>query len=55
MFLYKKKPSIEQQLMEQMKESSHKLEIANRDREISRLKTELALKDLIIKFKEVTG
>lgn len=52
MFLYKKNPTEEEQLMEQMKENNYKLEIARRDREISMLKLQLAVKDCMLVVKE---
>ena len=53
MFLYRKNPSEEQQLMEQMKENDYKLEIARRDREISMLQLRLAVKDCMLAAKEL--
>lgn len=53
MFLYRKNPSEEQQLMEQMKENDYKLEIARRDREISMLQLQLAVKDCMLAAKEL--
>lgn len=53
MFLYRKNPSEEQQLMEQMKENSYKLEMASRDREISMLQLQLAVKDCMLAAKEL--
>lgn len=58
MFLYKKNPTEEDQLMEQMKENNYKLEIASRDREISMLKLQLAVKECLIashELREVTS
>lgn len=54
MFLYSKKKSEEQQLMEQMKENNYRLEIARRDREISMLQLQLAVKDCLIKAHELS-
>ncbi len=53
MFLYRKNPSEEQQLMEQIKENNYKLEIASRDREISMLQLQLAVKDCMLAAKEL--
>ncbi len=53
MFLYRKNPSEEQQLMKQMKENNYKLEIARRDREISMLQLQLAVKDCMLAAKEL--
>ena len=53
MFLYRKNPSDEQQLIEQMKENNYKLEIARRDREISMLQLRLAVKDCMLAAKEL--
>lgn len=53
MFLYRKNPSDEQQLIEQMKENDYKLEIARRDREISMLQLQLAVKDCLLAAKEL--
>lgn len=53
MFLYRKNPSDEQQLIEQMKENDYKLEIARRDREISMLQLQLAVKDCMLAAKEL--
>lgn len=53
MFLYRKNPSEEQQLMEQMKENNYKLEIARRDREISMLQLQLAVKECMLAAKEL--
>lgn len=53
MFLYRKNPSDEQQLIEQMKENDYKLEIARRDREISMLQLRLAVKDCMLAAKEL--
>lgn len=58
MFLYRKNPFEEQQLMEQMKENNYKLEIARLDREISMLQLQLAVKDCMLaakELREVTG
>lgn len=58
MVLYKKNPTEEKQLMEQMKENNYKLEIASRDREISMLKLQLAVKECLIashELREVTS
>ena len=55
--MFRKKPTEEQQLMEQMKENNYKLEIARRDREISMLKLQLAVKECLIashELREVT-
>lgn len=55
--MFRKKPTEEQQLMEQMNENSYKLEIARRDREISMLKLQLAVKACLIashELREVT-
>ncbi len=53
MFLYRKNPSDEQQLIEQMKENDYKLEIARRDREISMLQLQLAVKYCMLAAKEL--
>lgn len=53
MFLYRKNPSEEQQLMEQMKENDYKSEIARRDREISMLQLQLAVKECMLVAKEL--
>lgn len=53
MFLYRRKPTEAQQLMEQMKEGNHRLEIASLNREISMLKLQLAVKDCILAAKEL--
>ena len=53
MFLYRKNPSDEQQLIEQMKENDYKLEIARRDREISMLQLQLAVKECMLAAKEL--
>ncbi len=53
MFLYRKNPSEEQQLMEQMKENDYKLEIVRRDREISMLQLQLAVKECMLAAKEL--
>lgn len=53
MFLYRKNPSEEQQLMEQMKENSYKLEMASRDREISMLQLQLVVKECMLAAKEL--
>ncbi len=53
MFLYRRKPTETEQLLEQMKENDYKLEIARRDREISMLQLQLAVKDCLIAAKEL--
>lgn len=53
MFLYRRKSTEAEQLMEQMKENDYKLEIARRDREISMLQLQLAVKDCMLATKEL--
>ena len=53
MFLYRRKPTEAEQLMEQMKENDYKLEIARRDREISMLQLQLAVKECMLAAKEL--
>lgn len=53
MFLYRRKPTETEQLLEQMKENDYKLEIARRDREISMLQLRLAVKDCMLAAKEL--
>lgn len=53
MFLYRRKPTEAEQLLEQMKENDYKLEIARRDREISMLELQLAVKDCMLVAKEL--
>lgn len=53
MFLYRRKPTEAEQLLEQMKENDYKLEIARRDREISMLQLQLAVKDCMLAVKEL--
>lgn len=53
MFLYRRKPTEAEQLLEQMKENDYKLEIARRDREISMLELQLAVKDCMLAAKEL--
>lgn len=53
MFLYRKNPTEAEQLLEQMKENDYKLEIARRDREISMLQLQLAVKECMLVAKEL--
>lgn len=53
MFLYRKNPTEAEQLLEQVKENDYKLEIARRDREISMLQLQLAVKECMLAAKEL--
>lgn len=53
MFLYRRKPMETERLLEQMKENDYKFEIARRDREISMLQLQLAVKDCMLAAKEL--
>lgn len=53
MFLYRKEPTEAQKLMEQIKENDYKLQISSRDREISMLQLQLAVKDCMLAAKEL--
>lgn len=53
MVLYRKNPTEAEQLLEQMKEDDYKLDIARRDREISMLKLQLAVKECTLAAKEL--
>lgn len=53
MFLYRKNPSEEQQLMEQMKENNYRLKIVDLEAQISQLQLQLAVKDCLVKAHEL--
>lgn len=53
MFLYRRKPTQVEQLLQQMKENDYKWEIARRDREISMLKLQFAVKECTLVAKEL--
>ena len=58
MFLYSKKKSEEQQLIDMMKENNYRLKIVDLESTVSMLELQLAVKDCLIKaykLREVTG
>lgn len=58
MFLYSKKKSKEQQLIDMMKENNYILKIVDLESTVSMLELQLAVKDCLIKayeLREVTG
>lgn len=58
MFLYNKKKSEAQELIDMMNENNYRLQIVELERKVSMLELQLAVKDCLIKaheLREVTG
>lgn len=58
MFLYSKKKSEEQELIDMMNENNYRLKIVDLEAQVSMLELQLAVKDCLIKayeLREVTG
>lgn len=53
MFLYSKKKSETQQLIDMMNENNYRLQIVELEREVSMLQLQLAVKDCLIKAHEL--
>lgn len=53
MFLYRRNPTETEKLLERIKENEYKLELSDRDGEISSLRLELAIKDCTLALRDL--